>query len=118
IVRDPVKRAEALFSLAGVVVGETNEPKATNEFLMDMMEQREALAEAKASKDAAAVNRLAVEIEERHAGVEKALAEGFSAANGNKEKLGSIVAKLGELRFYRRFLEEVSAIEEESLDAF
>ena len=29
-VRDPVKRAEALFSLAGIVVGETNEPKATS----------------------------------------------------------------------------------------
>lgn len=118
IVRDPVKRAEALFSLAGIAVGETNEPKATSEFLMDMMEQREALAEAKESKDAAAVSRLAAEIEQRRDQVEKALAEGFSSAQGDKEKLGAVVTKLGELRFYRRFLEEVTAIEEESLDAF
>ena len=117
-VRDPVKRAEALFSLAGIAVGETNEPKASSAFLMDMMEQREALAEARASKDEAAVSRLAAEIEQRKESVEKALAEGFSAADGDQEKLASVITKLGELRFYKRFLEEVSAIEEESLDAF
>lgn len=117
-VRDPVTRAEALFSLAGIPVGETNEPKASSAFLMDMMDQREALAAAKESKDEAAVSRLAAEIERRKEGVEQSLAEGFSAAGGDREKLASVVTKLGELRFYKRFLEEVSAIEEESLDAF
>ena len=117
-VRCPVKRAEALFSLAGIAVGETNEPKASSAFLMDMMEQREALAEAKETKDEAAVSRLAAEIERRKESVEKDLADGFAAASGNGEKLASVVMKLGELRFYKRFLEEVTAIEEESLDAF
>src|SRR4029078_9285315 len=31
IVRDPIRRAEALFALAGVPVGEVNEPKPTQE---------------------------------------------------------------------------------------
>ena len=38
--------------------------------------------------------------------------------SGEDAELASVVTKLGELRFYKRFLEEVSAIEEESLDAF
>src|SRR6267378_3887868 len=46
--RDPIKRAEALFLLSGVAVGETNEPKPSADFLMEVLEQREALAEARA----------------------------------------------------------------------
>src|SRR6476619_1770759 len=45
--RDPIRRAEALFRLAGASVGETNEPKASPAFLMEMMEDREALADAR-----------------------------------------------------------------------
>src|SRR5262249_3633851 len=106
VVRDPIKRAEALFTLAGVKVGETNEPKADPEFLMEMMEQREALAEAKAARDAGAIEKLAGAIEARAREVERALADGFARG-------GADVARLGELRFYRRFLDEVSAIEDE-----
>jgi len=111
VVRDPVRRADALLALAGVgaAAGEGPESaKADPEFLMDMLEQREALAEAKASKDLEAVRRLASAIEERARGVERALAEGF--ARGEAARL---VGKVGELKFYRRFLEEVSAIEDE-----
>src|SRR5580698_7423282 len=50
-VRDPIKRAEALFTLAGIDVGEDHEPKPSPELLMDMLEQREALAEAKQARD-------------------------------------------------------------------
>lgn len=113
VVRDPIRRAEALFELAGIAVGERNEPKPSQELLMDMLEQREALAEAKAARDAAAVRRLADGIEERAGAAEAALAEGFAAASGAREKLEPLLARLGELRFYRRFLDEVSAIEDE-----
>src|SRR5580704_16044101 len=46
--RDPIARAEALFLLAGVAVGERNEPKPSPAFLMETMERREVLADAKA----------------------------------------------------------------------
>jgi molecular chaperone HscB len=106
IVRDPIRRAEALFTLAGIAVGETNEPKPGQAFLMQMLEERETLEEAKLARDAAKVRALKDEIEKREEAAESALAEGF--ARGTPD-----VTKLGELRFYRRFLEEVALIEEE-----
>jgi molecular chaperone HscB len=108
VVRDPIRRAEALLKLSGVAVGEDKEPKADPEFLMEMLEQRESLAEAKQARDLAAVQRMAQAIEARARAVESALADGF--ARGDHAQL---VGRVGELRFYRRFLEEVSAIEDE-----
>ena len=107
IVRDPIRRAEALFALAGVQVGETNEPKPSQDFLMEMLEKREALADAKAARDLERVRALAREIEVRQSEAERELGTGFASGNAS-------VGRLGELRFYRRFLEEVSAIEEEA----
>jgi molecular chaperone HscB len=111
-VRDPIRRAEALFALAGVKVGEDHEPKPSQILLLDMLEQREALEEAKARRDPAAVGALATAVEARAQDAERSLSEGFSRAGGNADALGALVPKLGELRFYRRFLEEVSAIED------
>lgn len=111
IVRDPIRRAEALFELAGIPVGERNEPKPSPALLMDMMEQREALAEAKAARDMARVHAMAAEIEARERETERALGDGFKRGAD-----AELVRKLGELRFYRRFLEEVSAIEDEGFE--
>ena len=103
IVRDPVRRAEALFQLAGVEVGETKEPKPDPELLMEVLEKREALADAKAARDAAKVHALEEEIDAREKKIEEALANASTFD-------GALVAKLGEMRFYRRFLEEASAV--------
>ena len=105
IVRDPVRRAESLFLLAGVEVGETKEPKPDPELLMEVLEKREALADAKAARDLDKVRALESEIEGREKKIENTLAQAraFDAA---------LVVKLGELRFYRRFLEEASAVAE------
>ncbi len=115
ILRDPIRRAEALLRLLGVPVGEDREPKADPDFLMEMLEQREALAEAKASRDLPAVRSLAKGIEGRARAVEGELGTAFDldeSAQGAAAR-EAVVRKLGELRFYRRFLEEVSAIEDE-----
>lgn len=110
IVKDPIRRAEALFRLAGIEVGETNEPKSEQAFLMDMMEMREALAEARDEKDLSKIRALADDAESR----EKAAKEAISVASARADKslLVQALPKLGELRFYRRMLEDVSAIEE------
>ena len=112
-VRDPIKRAEALFSLAGIAIGERNEPKASPEFLMDVMEQREELAEARARKDAAAVAKLGESIAARGQAIERALGEGFTKGDA----IENLLPMLGELRYCRRFLDEVSAIEDEAMGA-
>jgi molecular chaperone HscB len=106
IVRDPVRRAEALFQLAGVEVGETKEPKPDASLLMDVLEKREALADAKAERDVAKVQALEEEMGARETKIEEALAkaQAFDA---------TLVGKLGELRFYRRFLDEASAVLEQ-----
>ena len=49
-----------------------------------------------------------ISLEARAKAVEDELAAGFA-----RGEAASLVAKLGELRFYRRFLDEVSAIEDE-----
>ncbi len=74
IVRDPVKRAEALFQLAGVEVGETKEPKPDAELLMEVLEKREALADAKAARDLEKVRALETEVRAREEKIESALA--------------------------------------------
>lgn len=108
IVRDPVRRAEALFQLAGVEVGENKEPKPDAELLMEVLEKREALADAKAARDLDKVRAQKAEIEAREKDVEETLARA-------KTFDGALVAKLGEMRFYRRFLDEASAVEEDLL---
>ncbi len=106
IVRDPVRRAEALFSLAGVEVGETKEPKPDAELLMDVLEKREALSDAKAAHDAGRVRALVEEVTAREKHIEALL-------SGAKAFDASLVGKLGEMRFYRRFLDEASSVMEQ-----
>jgi molecular chaperone HscB len=108
VVRDPIRRADALLALSGVVLGEGDGRKAEPEFLMDMLEQREALSEAKQARDLEGVRRMAAAIDARFLAVERALATGFQ-----RGEAASLAAKVGELKYYRRFLDEVSAIEDE-----
>ncbi len=108
VVRDPIRRAEALLALRGVAVGEDREPQPDPELLMEMLEQREALAEARAARDLDGVRRLAGSVEARMDETRKALSRGFAGGEGE-----SLVRRLGELRFFRRLLDEASAIEDE-----
>lgn len=117
ILRDPIRRAEALFRLEGIPVGETNEPKASPAFLMTVLEEREALAEARASHDLDKVKKLAADIAARAKDAEAKLSAGFAVGSGvdARDAVRELLPVLGELRFYRRFLEESEAIEEEAL---
>lgn len=117
IVRDPIRRAMSLFELAGFKVGETNEPKASPMFLMEVMEEREALADARAKRDLAKVRRLGVAMADKRRLVETKLAQAFSSDDVPKAELERALPLLGELRFYKRFLDEVAAIEEEAEEA-
>jgi len=114
LVRDPIRRAEALLRRHGVDVKEGAEPKADTEFLMEMMEQREALSEAKAKHDPAGVQTLATRIRAKETDVLGRLARGFAETSNGSKALVGLVPLVGELRYYRRFLDEVSSIEEAS----
>lgn len=113
VVRDPIKRAEALVRRAGVAVGETAEPKPPPELLMEMMEAREELSDAARAKDLGRVGKLAEAMRARQSASLGALGRAFDAAGGAPEKIAAVLPALGELRYIRRFLDEVSAIEED-----
>jgi molecular chaperone HscB len=113
LIRDPIRRAEALLEHRGVKIEEGKAPKPDPEFLMEMMEQREALAEARASRDPARVEALAADIRRREKDVLVRIATAFVSSGPP----GNVVPLLGELRYYRRFLDEVSAIEDGLHDA-
>ena len=111
LVRDPIRRAEALLRRRGLRLEEGKEPKAEPEFLMEMMEQREALSEARQSGDPSAVERLAAAIRKRETDTIARITGAFAAAEGSGS-VDNVASLLGELRYYRRFLDEVSAIED------
>ncbi|HLK38036.1 MAG TPA: Fe-S protein assembly co-chaperone HscB [Polyangiaceae bacterium] len=107
-VRDPLRRAEALLELSGAKVEEGREPRPEPEFLLEMLERREELADARQARDLAAVRRLATSVASRGQEVVRSLGAGFTAGETR-----TLVPLLGQLRFFRRFLDEVSAIEDE-----
>jgi len=109
VLKDPVRRAEALLRRAGVPVGETAEPKPSQALLMDMMEQREELADARRAKDLQAVQKLAASVRTRETAVLNKLGQTLAAL----DNAALALPHLGELRYLRRFLDEVSAIEED-----
>ncbi len=115
--RDPIKRAETLLANAGVDVSEQATPKASPTLLMEMMEVREALSAARQAQDMARIATLSDAMRERERVVLKALAEGFSAVGDmTPAQLGQVLLpKLGELRYLRRFFEELHALEDELL---
>jgi molecular chaperone HscB len=113
VLRDPIARAAALLARLGALAEEGVEPKADPGFLMEMMEAREALAEARAARDPARVRTLAAAVQQKR---EKALA-GLSRAFASADPAPTALPLLGELRYYRRFLDEVGAIEDDALDA-
>jgi molecular chaperone HscB len=117
IVRDPIRRAEALLSRSGTTLTETEGPKAAPGFLMDFMEQREALSEAKQKGDAAAIERLGASVRAKEGEATRRLSAVFAAAGGDPARLRDAAEIVGELRYYRRFLDEVGAIEDERAEA-
>lgn len=120
--RDPVRRAEYLLSLAGVDVGEAaglGKREKSGEhatlpvppvLLMEVLELREALAAAHAAKDVAEAEALIAKVRSRLAVVMDDVGKGFAV---DKPDLSALAAKLVTVRYYRRFLDEARAIWEQ-----
>jgi molecular chaperone HscB len=119
--KDPIRRAEYLLSLHGVDMGERmggspQEPsrgQATlpvpQVLLMEVMELREALAAAQASKDLPEVEALIGKVRARLETVMDEVGKGFRASPLD---LGTVTARLVTVRYYRRFLDEARLISE------
>jgi len=112
VIKDPIKRAEAMFRHIGVPAGETAEPNPSTDLLMEMMEAREELSDAARAKDMPKVKNLALKMQLREREVLTALSEGFKRSNEDLSEARKLLHCLGELRYLRRFLDEVAAVEE------
>jgi molecular chaperone HscB len=112
ILKDPVRRAEALLALRGVPTGEGREPPASPALLMEVMERREALAEARQSKSEAALERLVAEVRAQADRAQAALGREFALPQPN---WAEILKRIGELRYYRRFLDEAASVADDLL---
>jgi molecular chaperone HscB len=118
--RDAQRRAEALLAAlsgeAGVSAVEPNE-KADPELLMEMMELRESLSEAKAARDAAEVAKLSKRVTAEQSDVRDRLTRAFAALATPPlaEALVPIRALVSRLKYYQRFLDEVAVFEDEAL---
>jgi len=115
-VRDPIKRAEALLRRLGVPSGETTEPNPSTDLLMEMMEAREELSEGARAGNMEAVQNLGKKMHFREREALAALGVAFDAAGSDTAAARKLVHYLGELRYLRRFLDEVSAIEEHAME--
>lgn len=110
LLKDPVKRAERVLAARGAAIEEGREPKPSGALLMEMMESREALSEAVGSKDATRVRTLGDEMRARNHSLLERLREAL--ATDDETHRSAAVALLGEIRYVRRFLDEVAAFEE------
>lgn len=112
ILKDPVRRAQTLFEQQGIPTGEASQAKASPALLMEMMEAREELADAARAKKLDKIVALGAAMQKREAALVTKLAQAFAAAGSDKQKLGEAEAILGELRYAKRYLDEVAAFEE------
>lgn len=111
--RDPVRRAFYVLELKGVKLDTEDaaaKVKMPMEFLEEIMERREALEAARASKKLETAQAMAREI---RAAKDSAMAAAQTALRADDVTTATV--NLGRVRYYSRFLEEVDAFEEELL---
>jgi molecular chaperone HscB len=119
--KDDLRRAEALLALFQDNDA-AHEPSSTQpqdtEFLMQVLELREALDEAKEARDRARVETLTEQVQGMRAATRAELVGVFLVleAGAAETALSQAASLLGRLKFFDRFLEQVSAAHEEALD--
>lgn len=118
--KDPARRAFYLLKLHGVDLDREDAGAQKDmplEFLEEVMELREELSEARAAKDVAKARKMADAVtKRREAALTVALESlGKLEAGPDDAALKNASHELARVRYFTRFLEEVDAIEEESL---
>jgi molecular chaperone HscB len=121
VLKHDVKRAEYLLKLEGVDIGEEKPQSTTGatkqlvvdpKLLIEVMQLREELADARSEKDDKRVAALTEDVKARTDNAMSIVDEGFSAyESGDKSKLDAIARALVSLRYYARFMDEVEGKE-------
>lgn len=107
----PLLRARYLLDMRGVALDDT-ESTVDPEFLMEQMELREALEDARHSENPeAALNHLMQEVESRLRDINAELQALFS--DGGDDKLADAAVTVRKMQFLQRLHEEVQELEDE-----
>jgi molecular chaperone HscB len=121
--KDPMKRAEYLLERGGVKIAtddggaRSGGVAASPALLMEMLERREELGDARAAHDDAKVARLGEAMRARVALTQARIAEGLAGeAAADVARLEAVGRELVALRYYQRFLDEVTAHEDAAAD--
>jgi molecular chaperone HscB len=102
--KSPIKRATHLLKLAGHDIGAHSNTAMPRDFLMQQMEWRESLSDARASKDEAALNALEDAVNTMHREKLQALERLIDQETNHS----GAVAIVRELLFIEKFKEEVA----------
>ncbi|MBL9003370.1 MAG: Fe-S protein assembly co-chaperone HscB [Myxococcales bacterium] len=122
VLKSDVRRAEYLLSLRGIDLSEEAEQAGGKKraldplFLSDVLELREELQEARLHNDGARIASMGADIRARMAQETQRVAAGFSrlsaAAKDDAAALDALADALLKLRYYQRFLDDMTAHEE------
>lgn len=123
--RDPVRRAEYLLERAGIVLGGEDTRRASGEgekpgarkvvaspaFLMDVLELHDELRGAQRRGDVAKVGALSATMQARADETMQTIAAALGGDEGGRTpaRLDQAAQALAELRYYRRFLNEIAS---------
>ena len=120
VLRDPVRRAEALLARLGVSAQENQSPPTDQALLMEMMDLREELSDARQKRDPEAVIRVSGRVRQRQAKLTERMAADFrqaldrqSTSPAERAAPDDLLRQLAELRYYRKFLEDAAVVEDE-----
>jgi molecular chaperone HscB len=103
--RDPLERARYLLHLKGYDTGEETNTSMPPDFLMQQMEWREAVAEARAARDARGLRKLHADLSQERGDMLRLLERALDA-DANFDAGCSLVRKL---RFLEKLDEEIEA---------
>lgn len=113
--RDPQRRAEYVLSLYGLKAGANDRERAKVDpsFLMEMMEVRESLADARTAKDQAALDKIGAQAKGERDALLSAADARFTAwekAPENKKPLEEIVPLLDKIRYFEQIVAEAAGL--------
>lgn len=116
--RDPVARAVALLRAKGLALGEREEPPASPEFLMEVLDTREELSEAKRRRELPRIERIEQRVRAWEKETTAELVAGFARADQarpdeRRPLLQALLPVVAKLRYYRRLLDDLSAVQDE-----